>query len=384
MRTPFRTLLRWLGVTAVAVVAGGCSTKQTIFDPKGSNATRINDLQVPVFIVAGIVGVLVAVGLAYVLFTGNRRADTDDEPKQIHGHIPLELTWTVVPALILVAVAIPTFKTVLDLSHKPSNAIEISVYGQQWWWSYEYDLNADGKPDIITANELVVPVDTPVELLVQSRDVIHSFWIPALFGTRDAVPGRVQKVEMKATSIGEFDGQCKEFCGLSHANMRARALVLSKDDYAKWLEEESKDAVKPADGTPAAAGLAQFTQKCASCHQINGVNSEAPNGPREGSAALIAGHAPNLTHLMSRDVFASAQFPLWIPDPNDPSKLVFNRNQLEAWLRDPPALLPMAPDEARGMPNLHLTESQIDDLVSYLQTLGPYPANAVDPTKAGS
>ena len=378
MRTPFRTLLRWLGVAAVALVAGGCGTKQTIFDPKGSNSGRINDLQVPVFIVAGIVGVLVALGLVYVLVTGSRRARGDDEPKQIHGHIPLELTWTVIPALILVAVAIPTFKTVLDLAHKPSNAIEISVYGQQWWWSYEYDTNGDGKPDIVTANELVVPVDTPVELLVQSRDVIHSFWIPALFGTRDAVPGRIQKIEMKATSIGEFDGQCKEFCGLSHANMRARAVVLSQADYANWLRDQAKDAAKPAAGTAAAAGLEQFSAKCASCHQINGVDQ------REGSAALISGHAPNLTHLMSRKVFASAQFPLWVPDPSDPSKLVFDRNQLEAWLRNPPALLPMAPDEARGMPNLHLTEQQIDDLVSYLETLGPYPANAVDPTKAGS
>jgi cytochrome c oxidase subunit 2 len=375
MRPTIAKLARRLALLGVGLALAGCGqTKQDIFHPDGSNSGRINDLQVPVFIAAGVVGVLVAGGLIYVLVSGSRRSKTDAEPRQIHGHFAAEITWTIIPFLILVGVAVPTFKTVLDLSHKPADRMQISVFGQQWWWSYEYDTNHDGTPEIVTANELVVPVDTDVELLVQSRDVIHSFWIPALFGTRDAVPGRVQYVEMKATKVGEYDGQCKEFCGLSHANMRAKAVVLSKDDYAKWVADQSKDAVAPSAGTAAADGLTQFKTKCASCHQINGVDAV------EGKAALISGHAPNLTHLMSRTVFASAQFPLWVP--NADGKLAFNRNQLEAWLRDPPGLLPMAPDEARGMPNLHLSENDIDNLIAYLETLGPYPANSVSPTEA--
>jgi cytochrome c oxidase subunit 2 len=363
-------LLVVVGAGSLLLAACG-ETKQDVFHPKGENASKINDLQVPVFIAAGVVGVIVAGGLIYVLMSGRRASRRDEEPRQLHGHFLAEITWTIIPTVILILVAIPTVFTVLDLADKPKDRLQISVYGQQWWWAYEYDFDHDGTPEIVTANELVVPVDQAVELLVHSRDVIHSFWIPALFGTRDAVPGRVQDVEMKATEIGEFDGQCKEFCGLAHANMRARAVVLSQDDFAKWVRDHERDAQAPAVGSAAEAGLTVFKGKCATCHQIDGVNEV------EGKAALISGHAPNLTHLMSRKVFASAQFALWVP--NADGKLELNRNQLEAWLRNPSALLPQAPNEARGMPNLNLSETEIDELVAYLETLGPNPPNALSP-----
>ena len=368
--------MRWvrrLVLIPALFVLSSCSGKQDIFSPKGPIAEKINTLQVPVFIAAGVVGVIVAVMLGYVIVTGIRRAKSDDdlEPQQIHGNTKLELTWTIVPFVILVAVAFPTVTTILNISHRPANALKIDVYGQQWWWSYEYDLNADGKPEIVTANELVIPAGKPIELQVHSRDVIHSFWIPALAGTRDAVPGRTQILELEADAPGVFEGQCKEYCGLSHANMRARAVSLSQADFDKWLVDQQKDASTPAAGTQAAAGLEAFKTKCASCHQINGINTV------EGQAALIAKHAPNLTHLMSREVFASGSFALWTL--NTQGQLVFNRNQLETWLRDPPGQLPMAPTEARGMPNLKLGDAEIDQLIAYLQTLGPYPAGAVAP-----
>jgi cytochrome c oxidase subunit II len=375
-----RKLLRRLPLlAAVGLLMAGCSSssKQNVFDPKGQQSTAINDLQVPVFIAAGVVGVLVFAAIGYVVITGKRRSrDADHEPTQIHGNFKAEITWTIIPALILVAVAFPTVKTLLDIDTIHKDSMTIDVYGQQWWWSYEYHMTGDeSKPaDIITANELVLPIDTDINLRVQSRDVIHSFWIPALNGTRDAVPGRVQPLQMHPYDIGEFDGQCKEFCGLSHANMRAKAVVLSQADFDTWAKANEQDAATPAPGTDAAAGLDIFKTKCASCHQINGVNVV------EQAKGLVSGAAPNLTHLMNRTVFASAQYQLWLP--NADGKLEFNRNQLEAWLRDPSALLPMAPAEGRGMPNLGLTESEIDKLVSYLQTLGPIPPNAIPP--AGS
>jgi len=364
-------------VLAVGLALGltGCSTPQTIFDPKGTNAEKINNLQVPVFIAAGVVGVIVFVMLAYVMTTGRRRRRVEtDEPRQIHGNTRVEIGWTIVPFLILLAVAIPTVATLISIDRQPADAMKISVFGQQWWWSYQYDVNGDGIPEVTTANELVIPAGQPITLEVQSRDVIHSFWIPALNGTRDAVPGRIQTLQIVADQPGVYQGQCKEFCGLSHANMRARAIAMTPSDFQTWLRGQQQGPTTPAAGSQAAAGLDLFKAKCAQCHQINTVNDV------DGHAALVAGYAPNLTHLMSRTVFASAMFPLYVT--NADGKLVFNRNQLEAWLRDPPALLPMAPLEGRGMPNLQLSESDIDQLIAYLQTLGPYPPGAIPPTSS--
>jgi cytochrome c oxidase subunit 2 len=377
MFTTMRSRLRRLPLLLGLLVLASCGkTKQDVFHPSGKTADKINTLQVPVFIAAGAVGVIVTLLLGLVIVTGRRRAKAGiDEPVQIHGNTKAELAWTIVPFLILVAVAIPTVFTILDISRTPKDAIHVKVFGQQWWWSYEYDLNDDGKPEVITANELVIPVGQDIQLDIESRDVIHSFWIPELAGTRDAVPGRIQTTQVHAEKVGEYYGQCKEFCGLSHANMRAKAIVLSQADFDAWLQEQQEPAPTPEEGSAAALGLETFSGKCASCHEIDGVNDV------EGKAALVAKHAPNLTHLMSREVFASAQFDLYTPGPD--GKLVFNRNQLEAWLRNPTNLLPMKADEQRGMPNLNLTEEEIDHLVAYLSTLGPYPADAVPPTTNG-
>ena len=143
------------------------------------------------------VGLIVAVMLIFVMVTGRRRRRTaEDDPTQIHGNTRVEIGWTIVPFLILLAVAIPTVATLISIDRTPADSMKISVFGQQWWWSYQYDVNGDGIPEVVTANELVIPAGKPITLEVQSRDVIHSFWIPALNGTRDAVPGRVQTLQI--------------------------------------------------------------------------------------------------------------------------------------------------------------------------------------------
>src|SRR5690606_27788598 len=120
--------------------------------------------------------------------------------------------------------------------------MQVTVYGQQWWWAFEYDLNpaAEDGPEVITANDLVLPAGVDVKVDLTSRDVVHSFWVPALAGTLDAVPGRMHSLVLNAFEPGIYYGQCKEFCGLAHANMRHRVLAVPLDDFRAWLEQQQE------------------------------------------------------------------------------------------------------------------------------------------------
>lgn len=384
-RRALRTRIRAAGLAGLALLLAACGdTRQDIFTPEGSYARKINNLQVPVFVIAGLVGVAVAVGIAVVLIQGHRRArDDDEDPRQLEGNFKLEIGWTIGPAVLLAGVAVATVATLFAIEDNPADAdqaMEITVYGHQWWWGYEYELDGDtaNGAEIVTANDLVIPAGVPVTVNITSRDVIHSFWIPALNGTRDAVPGRIHTLNLEADEPGIFDGQCKEFCGLSHANMQQRVVALDEADFADWLDQQQEDqpmlavGEEGAEGEPGAAGQQSFIGRCSQCHQINGLEDEEGEPiVVEGDAALVNGYAPNLTHLMSRGVYAGGLFELY--DENGE----LDRDTLEAWLRDAPAEKPMYTEpesgDPRGMPNLGLSEREIDDLIDYLQTLGDPP-----------
>jgi cytochrome c oxidase subunit 2 len=361
---------RWRGLGALALLtllfsACGDDTPQNVFDAKGESARKINDLQIPVFIAAGVVGVLVFAAVLVVVLKYRQRPGDDHVPHQLHGKTGLEIAWTILPAVILIVVAVPTVALVIDLADTPDDALQIDVVGQQWWWEFSY-------PDqgIVTSGELVIPVDTNVVVNITSRDVIHSFWFPKLSGKKDAVPNRFHQIPLRAEETGEVWGQCAEFCGLSHANMRMRAVVLSPQDWQTWVQQQQQPAAKPADGTTAAAGYTTFNSVCSSCHSVAG------NPAQPGEVALVSGAAPNLTHLMSRTTFAGAMYDLKDSGCDDPpggitgtAPTCLNRADLEAWLRDPKAMKPMAPEQQRGMPTLGLSETDISNLVDYLSTL---------------
>ncbi|HUW04289.1 MAG TPA: cytochrome c oxidase subunit II [Acidimicrobiales bacterium] len=374
----FRSI-RLVGLAIVALAVSACGTAwdddapMDTFRPAGSQADKIFDLVVPVFLIAGVVFVLVMGAALYIAFKF-RAADGDDAlPEQTHGNTRLEIGWTILPAVILAFVAVFTVATILDLADQSEDALSIDVYGQQWWWGYEYDTNSDGAVDFVTANELVIPAGEEVNLSITSRDVIHSFWAPALNGKKDAVPGRIHPLTFEAAEPGLYIGQCTEFCGLSHAYMRLRVVALAPADYAEWVANQERQAVEPS--TPAAeAGKAVFEAQCTTCHLIRGVNQDTYQG-----AAQVSGAAPDLTHFASRSGYAGAIFDLYQDVDGDgfgdPESGEFDIAQLEAWLRNPPAEKPLAPDPpadgelGRGMPNLNLTEQQIDDLVAYLTGL---------------
>ena len=367
----------------------------TSLAPEGPSAESIQKLLVPVTAIAGIVFVLVIGAIVFITwkFRERKGSDPDEFPSQIHGLTTLEIGWTILPALILAGIAVGTVMTIINLNREEPNSIKVQVAGQQWWWEYRYDLNGDGDfdgpEDITTATELVIPAGKPVQVTTTSNDVIHSFWIPGLNGKKDAVPGLYNPLKLQADEPGVFRGQCTEFCGLSHANMRMLVRAVSSSDYDAWVRNQLKDHAADPTNPVAAEGKKVWQALCAQCHVIKGINDVKM---KETPPPLVSGVAPDLTHFMTRGTFAGSIFNLYEPVSSDGQPLpmsdvaaagdpgavltggqvntaTVNRVTLEAWLRNAPALKPMYPQGGRGMPNLNLTEEQIDQLVAFLETL---------------
>jgi cytochrome c oxidase subunit II len=388
---------------ALVVVAGaflgGCAkdAPQDTWQPAGPNAEMIDNLQRPIFYVAGVVGLIVFTAVAWVIYRFRDRGQSI--PEQTHGKPALEITLTVIPVLILIGVGVPTVGTIFDLAKTDDTEMIINVTGQQWWWEYDYPATGANAEDfgiaqpIVTSGQLVIPENTKVLLRLTSRDVIHSFWIPKLNGKKDSVPGRVHLLRLEGSQPGIYAGQCTEFCGLSHAYMRMETVVLNRADYDAWVANQLEAYTPPAEGTLAAEGESVYIQQCSRCHQVNGLQND--DGSLIVSAPeqyMVAGAAPNLTNLMTRNTFAGASWDLlrpgcrndvWNADPEEfgskylagVSEDCLNQKDLREWLRNAPEKKPMYADPTklaetdgkyRGMPALGLTEDQINALVAYL------------------
>jgi len=387
-------------MAAVGLLAGLACAKdapQDTWQPAGPNAEQIDNLQQPVFLVAGIVGVIVFVAVAFAVIRFRDRGQAI--PEQTHGKPALEVTLTIIPVLILIGVAIPTAGTIFDLAKTDDTEMVINVTGQQWWWEYDYpstgsNAEAYGVAEpIVTSGQLVIPENTKVLLRVTSRDVIHSYWIPKLNGKKDGVPGRVHLLRLEGSKPGIYAGQCTEFCGLSHAYMRMETVVLTRADFDAWVANQLKSYESPAEGTLAAEGESLFIQQCSRCHQVNGLtNADGAPIIAAPEQYVVSGAAPNLTHLMTRNTFAGAAWDLLTEECRDDvwnataedfggkylagvSAECLNQKDLREWLRNAPEKKPMYADPTklqetngkyRGMPALGLTEDQIDALVAYL------------------
>jgi len=386
-------------VAGIGVFLGGCAkdAPQDTWQPAGPNAEKIDNLQRPIFYVAGVVGVIVFAAVAWVVFRYRDRGQAI--PEQTHGKPALEITLTVIPVLILIGVGVPTVGTIFDLAKTDDTEMTINVTGQQWWWEYDYPAtgaNAEQfgiEQPIVTSGQLVIPEDTKVLLRLTSRDVIHSFWIPKLNGKKDSVPGRVHLLRLEGSQPGIYAGQCTEFCGLSHAYMRMETVVLSRPDYDAWVANQLEAYTPPEAGTLAAEGESVFVQQCSRCHQVNGLqNSDGSLIVSAPEQYMVSGAAPNLTNLMTRNTFAGASWDLLRPGCRDDvwnsnseefgakylagvSEDCLNQKDLREWLRNAPEKKPMYADPTqlattdgkyRGMPALGLTEDQINALVAYL------------------
>jgi cytochrome c oxidase subunit 2 len=351
-----------------------------------------------VFAIAGVVLVIVILAVGWCVFRYRDRGQPI--PKQTHGKPALEIALTILPALILIGIAVPTVGTLMALAKTDDTACVVNVTGQQWWWEIDYPTQTCGGVEIpsviVTSGQLVIPEDTNVLLRGTSRDVIHSFWVPKINGKRDMVPGRIQTLRLEADHPGIFAGQCAEFCGLSHANMRMEIVALSDADFQTWVDNQLADAVPPEEGTLASEGEGIFIANCARCHQVNGLtDSDGDPLIAHPEDQVYSGSAPNLTHLMSRNTFAGASWDLLTPDCREfvweapPADFgarylegvtveCLNQVDLREWLRNPPEKKPMYAEQTelaatdwlpRGMPYLGLSEDQIDALLAYLLEL---------------
>lgn len=345
-----RRLTRFVALAGLVLLLAACSvveiedTPLSVFEPAGPNAERLDNLFWMVFWIAAAVFVLV-MGVLIIVLVRFRDKGDDREPKQIHGNPKLEVIWTVIPALILAAIAVPTVSTVFDLTGCDADSMRVEVIGHQWWFEYNY-------PDqgITTANVLVIPAGEEVCAEMTSEDVIHNFWVPALHGKRYLIPGQTTELRLEASEPGEFWGQCAEFCGLSHSLMRARVVAMSPADFQAWVAEQQQPAGMPAPDTPEFEGLQVFQNKgCTQCHTVRLEDPSASNILPEDVF-----NGPDLTHFASRSVFAGATLPA----------LGESREQaLARWLADPPNVKP-----GSFMPNLALTEQEINALVAWLES----------------
>jgi cytochrome c oxidase subunit 2 len=367
MRGSVRKKLLWVLVGATAVLLAACSDpelEQNTFAPAGPVAQRQADLFWLVFAVAVAVFVLVEGGILAISLKYRHRKDRDRMPAQIHGNTRLEVGWTILPALAIAVVMIPTVSLLWDLAAEPSeDALQVTAEGHQWWWGFRYtdpDMETSYGGPIVTADVLVIPVGRDVHVSLESAGgliggqdpaaadhaVIHSFWVPRLAGKQDVVPGRTNTLTLSADAPGTYWGQCAEFCGLQHAQMRFRVVALEAAEWDAWVGNHKRAGVEPTDEL-ARKGMDLFLNgvsgggQCIACHAVGGTD-----------AASAAG--PNLTHFAdpTHECFAGC---IWETD---------DREALAAWLRDPPAA-----KLGSKMPTYDLTDDEIDALMAYLYSL---------------
>lgn len=355
-----------------------------------------------------IVFVLVEGALLYAAIRF-RRKPNDPLPPQTHGHTPLEIAWTIVPTILILGLGV--WSVIVLFKLEPGEAIalaraegrepvRVEAVGHQWWWEFRYEDPIPGNAEdtlVTTANEMRVPVNTPIIMDLKSDDVIHSFWIPKLAGKQDVVPTKTNQMWFLAEETGMYYGQCAEFCGTAHAQMKFRVHVLEDAEYQAWVNGFGEPAELSAEAARGQLVFLQGTDQgggaCVTCHTVGAadpVDSETGEGVqharmqtyidytewlakrdkerlldvRTGNEPPTAFAAPNLTDLSCRVTLGAG-----LVDRN--------RETLRQWVREPDSIKPgnrmselAAIYQTRLDHRADLTEAQLSDLVAYLSAQG--------------
>jgi cytochrome c oxidase subunit 2 len=301
-----------------------------MFRPDSTQAHEIATTAYIMFAILAFVFVVVWTWLFTAIVRYRHRPES--QVKQTHGNTIVEIVWTAVPALIVAVLFWLTLQATAAVDASTAG-VSFKATAHRWWWQIDYP---EGR--FATANEIHVPVDTPVRADMLSADVIHSYWVPQMGGKIDMIPGHPNRYHFLPLTEGTYIGECSEYCGHQHANMRFLLVVESPRQFSTWYASQQKPARKPTGALEKAGEQVMRTQPCAGCHTIRGIGLSSMDGP-------------DLTHFGSRKGIAA--FTL----PNTPQ-------DLRRWLSDPQEVKPH-----NLMPKVSLTARQLDELVAYLESL---------------
>jgi cytochrome c oxidase subunit 2 len=306
---------------------------ESVLDPAGAHARTIAGLWSVFLWVTASVYVMVMIALVAALVR-RQRADSPDAPRSTYIAVSVAGAASVIVLFALLAASILTGRATAETRAWPRR---ITLTGRQWWWQVDYE-DADPSRRITSANEITVPVGVPVTIHLHSSDVIHSFWVPALNGKRDLIPGHDGAFTILAERAGVFRGQCAEFCGVQHAGMAIWVNAVEPADYARWAEASRLQAREPGTSSGVAGRQVFLRSTCPLCHTIRGTDAS-------GSTA------PDLTHLASRRSLGAGVLPN-------------TRAALGAWIRDAQQFKPGC-----QMPAMPLRSEELRALVDYLESL---------------
>lgn len=296
--------------------------------PQGLSITNLFwvELAISAVLLVLVLGVMITVLVRFRV----RGEDAADAP-QIHGNRRLEILWTATPALTLLVIFVVVVQTIRGVDAAQPNAEQMVLTGHQWWWEYSYPAQ-----QVASANELHVPVGTPLQIRLQSVDVIHSLHVPQFGWMQDLVPGKTNQMNMVIDRQGVYDGACNQYCGLQHAWMRVRVFADSPEQFNAWLAAQRL----PAASTGAPGEQVFLTNTCVSCHTVRGLS---------GARGTVG---PDLTHVGSRTTLGAGVI------DNSPANL-------RQWIFDPQQIKPGVLMPAFSS----LGSADLDALVAYLESL---------------